>query len=195
MLSDQTLVLNKNWFPIQTTTVRNAICLLFTGAARAIDTDTFEIHDFEAWHGLDPGTARTIETVDRRIRIPEVILLTRYGRIPTRHVAFSRRNLYRRDNSTCQYCCERLSASELTIDHVIPRSRGGRTSWDNCVVACGACNRRKGDRTLEETKMKLLRLPRAPQWTPYIGIDREQRKAAWARFTAEQEALEQAIQP
>lgn len=181
MLTEPALVLNKNWVPIQTTTVRNAICLLFSGAARAIDPETYMVLDFVGWRALEPGDY-AIETVSDRIRIPDVILLSRYGKIPSRHVSFSRRNLYRRDAFTCQYCTRRLGASDATIDHVMPRSRGGRTSWENCVVSCGPCNRRKGDLTPQEARMPLAQPPRAPRWSPYLGLDGEDRKASWEAF-------------
>ncbi len=183
MLGEPTLVLNKNWVAIQTTTVRHAFCLLFSGAARAVHPDTFEIHDVDSWFELDVGwNEPAIETTSRRIRVPDVILLTRYSHVPRRHVSFSRRNLYRRDAHTCQYCARRLPIDQLTIDHVVPRSRGGNTSWDNCVVACGTCNRRKGNRTLAEAGLSLVRRPLAPHWTPYVQIEDHQRKPTWERF-------------
>lgn len=186
MLAQPTLVLNKHWVAIQTTTVRNALCLMCTGAARAIDPETYEIHDFASWIAVEASQDEPgIVGVHARIRVPDIILLTRYGQVPRRHVSFSRRNLYRRDGFTCQYCGNRASADQLTIDHVMPRSRGGLTSWENCVVACGTCNRRKGDRTPEEARMKLRRRPAPPRWTPYVQLDATP-KPSWAKFVGPQ---------
>jgi len=98
--------------------------------------------------------------------VPRVMLLIAYERVPKRHVRFSRFNIYARDNNTCQYCGKRFSRSELNLDHVLPRSRGGSSTWENVVCSCHTCNRRKGGRTPEEAKMLLMRRPRRPEWTP-----------------------------
>ena len=84
------------------------------------------------------------------VEIPEVILLSTYGKVPRIEVSFSRKNLYRRDGHACQYCGTHRPSSELSIDHVLPRSRGGRTTWENCVLACVRCNSKKADRTPRE---------------------------------------------
>ncbi len=184
-LSEPALVLNRNWFPIQTTSVRNALCLLYTGACKAIDPESFLIHNFNSWSKLDPGE-NSIITVHSRIRIPDVILLSKYGKIPRMSVNFSRRNLYRRDGYTCQYCTTRFPYDKLTMDHILPKSKGGRTNWCNCVVACGPCNRRKADRTPKESGMKLLRHPSVPKWSPYLNIDERKRRAVWSKFVKKQ---------
>src|SRR2546430_7688977 len=94
-------------------------------------------------------------------RIPSVIRLREFRRIPFQTRALSRKNIIMRDRSTCQFCGRVLPAAELTLDHVVPRSRGGRTDWDNLVACCHPCNNRKGDRLPEEAGLKLLRPPRA----------------------------------
>ncbi len=186
MLAEPTLVLNKNWVAIQTTTVRNALSLLYTGGAKVINTDTFEPHDFESW--TDLAVARDtdcVKTVSLKIRVPEVILLQNYDRIPKREVTFSRRNLYRRDRYTCQYCGCTPGSAELSIDHVMPRSKGGRTTWTNCVLACIKCNKRKGSRTLAEAHMKLLTQPVKPKWSPHVLIPLFRKKQSWDRFVSD----------
>ena len=99
---------------------------------------------------------------------------------------FSRRNLYRRDGNRCQYCGKRLPTSELSIDHVVPRARGGRTTWENCVLACIPCNVRKGSRELREVGMNLLRPATRPKWSPCLTVNVGRRRASWEKFVSEQ---------
>lgn len=102
-------------------------------------------------------------------RIPTVIQLTRYDRVPAAKIHYNRRTIYRRDNNTCQYCGCRPGTKELSIDHVVPRSKGGKTTWENVVVACTACNAFKADRTPEQAKMKLLKQPKKPKYNLHPG--------------------------
>jgi 5-methylcytosine-specific restriction endonuclease McrA len=95
------------------------------------------------------------------MRVPSVIRLLEYRRIPHQTRALSRKNILLRDRNTCQYCGVVLHASDLTLDHVIPRSRGGNSSWENLVACCHECNRRKGNAFVHEAGMKLMREPRA----------------------------------
>lgn len=186
VLSEPTLVLNRNWVAIQTTTVRNALCLLYSGVARAIHTETFETHDFDSWADLAISRDEPrIHTVRLEIKVPEVILLLSYDKVPRRQVTFSRRNLYRRDRYTCQYCGATPGSAELSIDHLIPRSRGGRTTWTNCVLACVNCNKQKGNRTLVEAGMSLLGSPAVPKWSPYIQIPLYRKRESWEKFISE----------
>jgi len=94
------------------------------------------------------------------MRLPSVIRLLEYRRIPHQTRALSRKNILLRDRNTCQFCGEVLASGELTLDHVVPRSRGGRSSWENLVACCYNCNNSKGDRTPEEAGFKLARRPR-----------------------------------
>ncbi|MCB9833526.1 MAG: HNH endonuclease [Planctomycetes bacterium] len=184
-LQEPTLVLNKSWVPINTTTVRHALLLVIKGAARFIQPETFEIHDFDSWSALNQDQGAGLRGVRLSLRIPEVIVLTQYNRVPEKSVPFSRRNLCRRDGNRCQYCGAQVNARDMTVDHVVPRSRGGNNSWENCVVACRRCNTRKGNTPLEVTGMSLLRAPRRPEWSPCLSIKRGQRKSSWKRFVAE----------
>jgi 5-methylcytosine-specific restriction endonuclease McrA len=99
-------------------------------------------------------------------------------------VTFCRRNVFKRDHSTCQYCGVRPGNQELTIDHVIPRSLGGQTTWENCVLSCVACNARKANRTPERAGMKLRRTPFRPAWKPFYHTSTV-RIASWSRFLSE----------
>ena len=161
VLSEPTLVLNKNWLPIRVCTVRRALTLVFKDLARIIGPESYTLYDFASWLDLKVRADEPhIRTVSLAIRIPEVIVLRTCDRFTRPKVIFSRRNLFRRDRNTCQYCGTRYSTEELSIDHVVPRSLGGVSSWTNCVVACLACNARKGNRDLEAAAMSLRRAPR-----------------------------------
>lgn len=162
------LVLNRAFLPIHITSVRRACSLLYQGLARAVDSQ-FRTFDFESWAALSASVHdETIGLVNRAMRVPRVILLVAYDRVPRRHVRFSRLNVYLRDRNTCQYCGRTFPRSELNLDHVIPRSLGGTSTWENVVCSCLSCNRRKGGRTPEAAGMRLLRRPFRPQWTPWV---------------------------
>ncbi len=143
LLQTPVLVLNASYEPINITPVRRAVVLVFKGVATTEEEDGSFIH-----------SARTA------IRIPSVIRLREFRRIPYQTRSLSRKNILLRDRHTCQFCGRVLPAAELTLDHVIPRSRGGHTDWDNLVACCHPCNNLKGDRLPEEAGLKLLRQPR-----------------------------------
>ena len=164
MLDTSVLVLNRVYQPIHVTSVRRAVSLLYQGVARAID-DEFRLLDFEGWAELAAANEEAIHTPTRAIRVPRVVVLVAHAHLPHHRVRFSRLNVYARDESACQYCGRRRARAELNLDHVIPRSRGGSTSWENVVCSCVACNLRKGGRTPEEAGMRLLRQPSRPRWT------------------------------
>ncbi len=165
MLESGVLVLNRVYRPIHITSVRRAFTLLYQGVAKAIDEE-FKLFDFQSWSALSTGHRDSVGTVGRRIRVPRVIVLLVYEHMPKSRVRFSRFNIYSRDENTCQYCGKRFHRADLNLDHVVPRSRGGSTSWENVVCSCVPCNLRKGGRTPDEAGMKLLRLPVRPRWTP-----------------------------
>jgi len=165
MLSSNVLVLNKSYLPIDVTSLRRAFTMLYQGIARAVDEE-FATFDFDTWSDLSIATHHeSIGLVDGIIRIPRVVLLQAYNQIPKRQIRFSRHNIYLRDNNTCQYCDKEFSRRELNLDHVIPRSRGGITTWKNIVTSCFRCNRRKGGHLLMEVGMKLRHPARRPRWS------------------------------
>ncbi|MCB9896483.1 MAG: HNH endonuclease [Planctomycetes bacterium] len=185
VLNWHVLVLNRSWSPIATTTVRHAIGLMFNGVALAIDTQTFELHPFERWVERDvPDGAPCIHGVRTSVLMPEVIVLQSYDGSPRRALPFSRQNLYRRDRNVCQYCGRRVEAREVSIDHVVPRSRGGRTDWDNCVLACLGCNHRKANRMPQEAGLVLRRPPERPPWSPLLRTPEPRRRPSWKRFVS-----------
>jgi len=186
VLDGATLVLNRNWVPVNITTVLNALCKLYDGSARAIKPDDYSVHDFDSWASLSVEPHEPcVRTATLSIAIPEVIVLSTYERVPDRKVAFSRANLYRRDGHACQYCGAKLGTAEMNIDHVIPRSRGGVSSWTNCVVACIRCNSRKANRTPEEAGLKLRSKPVKPDWSPRLVLGRIPYRASWEKFLSD----------
>jgi 5-methylcytosine-specific restriction endonuclease McrA len=186
ILDERTLVLNRSWVAVNVTTVRRALNLVCRDAARIVAPDTFESHDLRSWADLKALRGRRmIRTVRLEIPVPEVILLLTYDELPQRQVPFTRRNLYRRDGYRCQYCGLGRPTEELSIDHVLPRSRGGKSTWNNCVLACTECNRRKANRPPEEAGMILLKHPRRPKWPPTLTFHLGSRKQSWQRFVNE----------
>ena len=166
MLNSSVLVLNRNYHPVHVTSVRRAFTLLYLGAARVVQPD-FSTFDFPSWADLGAAAGHdVIHTVGRVIRIPRVIVLQMYDRLPTTKVRFSRLNIYARDDNTCQYCERKLPRTALNLDHVVPRARGGRTTWENVVCCCVPCNLRKGAKLPSEAGMRLSRPPVRPRWTP-----------------------------
>lgn len=162
------LVLNSLWQAVQVTGVRRAFRLFYAGRAKAVATD-FSCHDFDNWCDLPPRAGDpVIRTPNRAIRIPLVIQLVAYDRLPRRGVRFTRRNIFYRDRNRCQYCGKTFIQRELNLDHVIPLSRGGESCWDNVVCACIRCNTKKGDKLPDEAGMRLIRKPRRPSGHPSL---------------------------
>ncbi|MCS7026668.1 MAG: HNH endonuclease [Bryobacteraceae bacterium] len=142
-LRNPVLVLNASYEPINVCAVRRALVLVLKGLAATEEHTVAEIHSSR-----------------QSFPVPSVIRLLEYRRIPHQSRALSRKNILLRDRYTCQYCGKTLPSSELTLDHVVPRSRGGESSWENLVACCNPCNNRKGNRTPEEANMRLNRPPR-----------------------------------
>jgi len=182
VLHRPTLVLNRGWLPVHVTTVHRALCMMYGGTALAVATDTLATHDFPSWLRLPVEGRPLIRTSSVDISAPEVVLVRRFARVPTQHAPFPRRNLFQRDGHRCQYCGGQFRSDQLSIDHVTPRSRGGPTSWENCVLACVRCNSRKGNRTPKQAGLRLLRAPRRPPWSPYLTLASDERLESWDQF-------------
>ncbi len=160
------LVLNSLYQAVQVTGVRRAFRLFYSGRARALAAD-FQSYDFDNWCDLPlHADARVIHTPSRKICIPRVIQLVCFDRLPTREIRFTRRNIFYRDRCRCQYCGDAFPQKQLNLDHVVPLSRGGASSWDNVVCACIECNTKKGARTPLQAGMKLIRRPKKPAGHP-----------------------------
>ena len=166
MVHSSVLVLNRSFFPVNLTTVKHAFCMLYSGAAMAVDGQ-YKTFDYESWSQIAiKQRDETIGLVNKLIKIPRVIMLVAYDRIPKTQVRFTRANIFARDGNTCQYCRKTFPKNELSIDHVIPRSYGGKSNWENVVCCCFTCNRTKGGRTPKQAHMILRVQPRKPRWTP-----------------------------
>jgi 5-methylcytosine-specific restriction endonuclease McrA len=185
ILERPTLVLNRNWQPVHVATVARSLVLVWNDSARVVDPSDYQTYSWSDWARLAPADGEPfIRAVQLRLRVPEVVALVAYDRLPVAAVAFSRRNLFKRDHYTCQYCGVQPGSGELTIDHVVPRSRGGASSWENCVLACVSCNKRKADRTPPQAGMKLHKPPVRPKWKPHCPSQRP-RIASWSKFISE----------
>lgn len=183
-LDDGVLVLNRSWLAVNVANVRRAVCLVATGHAQVVDPESFATVDFRGWmERSSGGNGNCIHAVNFLFRIPEIIVLRGYNGRQTRGLKLSRRNVLERDESTCQYCGRHAGHGDLTLDHVLPKSRGGQTVWENVVAACTRCNDRKGDRTPDEAGMKLVKAPRRPRWASTVSARLAGRgKRSWERF-------------
>jgi len=185
VLNRPTLVLNRSWQPVGVAPVSRSLVLLWNDNARVVDPQDYRLYAWADWAELIPRQDEPfIQGVRLRLRVPEVVALTRYDRIPTNAVTFSRRNIYKRDRYTCQYCSAQPGTEELTLDHIVPRSQGGISTWENCVLACVGCNKRKADRTPEQAGMPLRKVPVRPMWRPLYAT-RDVRIDSWTRFVSE----------
>ena len=178
VLSSNVLVLNKYYMAVHITDVKRAFCLLFKDLAEVIayEDNNYLSYDFESWMEISrlrdrwPQDGDFVHTVSCTIRVPRIVRLLFYDRLPRQTVKLNRRNIFARDENRCQYCGRRHPTSELSIDHVVPRSLGGRSLWDNLVCACVACNVRKGGRLPQEVGMRLIRKPVRPARSPVLHL-------------------------
>lgn len=160
--------------PISTVSVQEALKMLFGGwlddrgkeqpKARVLDPTDWQTYTWETWSQLRPRDDEpfVIHSARSAYRVPEIIIATRYKYIPKNQLNFNRRNLLKRDQSTCQYCGKKLEGDTWTVDHILPRALGGKSTWGNCVIACIRCNQKKANKTLEKSGLKLLRKPAKP---------------------------------
>ena len=187
-LNTDVLVLNKNWSALRMITAAEALADLFVGRVEAIDTD-YQAYDFATWRELsayknafEPEPYRFVQTVTDAVLVPAVVRLLRFDKVRRPTVRMSRRNVYLRDNYTCQYTGRKLPASKLNLDHVVPASRGGETTWENVVCCCIEVNSMKGDRTPSEAGLKLIRQPKRPDPTQLLFAARRPRHDSWKHF-------------
>lgn len=187
VLSDKVLVLNRSWVAVNVATVRRALTLVYQDAARIVGND-YSTYDFESWVEASNAAkeGKMLHSANFSMRVPEVIVLSAFNGRFSKEVRFSRRNIFERDENTCQYCAKKFDRDELTLDHVTPRSRGGVSNWTNIVLACINCNMRKGDKLLGEIHMKLLKKPVKPTWATRVGVKiGRDRKPSWERYLEE----------
>ncbi len=188
MLNTNVLVLNRLYQPVHVTSVKRAFSLLYQGVAKAIDNQ-YKLYEFADWAELSAVEHDSVSTINQRIRVPRVLVLSAYEHLPKGRVRFSRLNIYARDGDICQYCGRKLARNELNLDHVLPRSHGGKTSWENVVCSCVPCNLKKGGRTPDGANMKLLKKPVRPRWTPFFrGAAKRVTYREWLPFLTLAEA-------
>lgn len=194
-LNAHVLVLNRHWLAIRVINARRAFSLLFRNLAEAIRVDdgSYSGHSFESWSELSELRGRWggpeedhyewVSTIRMQIAVPKIIRLLGYDRLPKQEVKLNRRNIFARDRNTCQYCGKRYPTTELSLDHVRPRTQGGASSWENLVCACTGCNSKKGGRTPRQAHMKLVRKPVKPKRNPIIALRLGSDKyASWRAF-------------
>ncbi|MCE0498579.1 MAG: HNH endonuclease [Methylacidiphilales bacterium] len=187
VLSQNVLVLNRLWQAVNICSVKRAFMLLYQGHAQVVESGdgTFQTMTFGQWFNFSRGYEGedVVSTVSFKIRVPKVILLLFFDRMPKKEVKFTRHNIFERDHNTCQYCGHKYDRKDLNLDHVIPRDRGGETSWENIVCSCVPCNSQKGNRTPAEAGMKLLHKPKRPKWRPMLHLQfSKARDDSWKHF-------------
>jgi 5-methylcytosine-specific restriction endonuclease McrA len=202
-LASSVLVLNRMYLAVHVVHVRRAVCLVFRNLAEVvhIEDGRFSNHDFDSW--LEISELNSLEkrpdqdwirSINFELQAPRVIRLLSYDRLPKQSIRFSRRNIFARDGHRCMYCNRRPSANQLSIDHVLPKSRGGHTCWENVVSCCIHCNIKKGGRTPHEARMKLLRKPERPKRSPLLTMKLCNPKyASWKIFVEHGQAAPDVI--
>jgi 5-methylcytosine-specific restriction endonuclease McrA len=192
VLSSSVLVLNRYYLPVHVITVRRAFILLYRECAEIvhIEDGQFTNYDFESWCEISAFRASDkqphedwVQSVKFEVQCPRVLRLLKYDRSPRSSLRFNRRNLFARDGHRCQYCGRSFPSQQLSLDHVMPRSRGGETSWQNVVCSCVGCNTKKGNRTPHEAHMRLMTLPTEPTANPILLQKlRNPKYASWQTF-------------
>ncbi len=191
-LNHSVLVLNRYFMAVHVVNVRRAFSLLYRELAEVIDLEDGQYVNYDFYGWCELSDLRAVEpadhddwvrTVHLEIQVPRVIRLHRFDRVPRQSLRFNRRNLFARDGHRCQYCGEYRPTNQLSLDHVIPRSRGGETNWENVVCSCVTCNTRKGGRTPQEARMKLIRKPTKPKHCPMLASKLDNPKySSWRTF-------------
>ena len=191
-LDCRVLVLNKHYMAVRVVNVRRALSLLFRDLAEVIvcEKGQYSNYDFANWVEISqmqkqfsPDEHDWLHTVKLSIAVPRIVRLLFYDRLPQGSVKLNRRNIYARDHNVCQYCGLRFPTSELSLDHVVPRSMGGGARWDNLVCACVKCNTKKGGRTPQDARMHLVNKPVRPKRSPVINVSlSDGRYRSWKQF-------------
>jgi 5-methylcytosine-specific restriction endonuclease McrA len=191
-LNCNVLVLNKHYMAIRIIDARRAFSLLCRRLAEVVSCDdgAYANYNFQSWcevselkHSFEPDSYDWVSTVNFYVAVPKIIRLLFYDRLPRTEVKFNRRNIFARDKSRCQYCGKKRPTSELSLDHVIPRSAGGKATWTNIVCACTVCNVKKGGRTPQQAGVTLIQKPAKPKHNPLIHLHLgHQRYSSWKQF-------------
>jgi len=189
LLNSQVLVLNRLWQAVNICSARRAFSLLYQGHAQVVwaEEGNFATHDFDSWRDFSVSAPEAehemVTTISWKIRVPRVIVLLLFDRLPKKEVKFTRHNVFERDNNTCQYCGNVFERQELNLDHVLPRDKGGLTTWENVVCSCIPCNTRKANRLPHQAQMRLIRRPKRPKWRPFLHVTfSSQQHESWRHF-------------
>jgi 5-methylcytosine-specific restriction endonuclease McrA len=196
-LNANVLVLNKYYQAIRVVNVRRAFAMLCKEMAEVVHIETdaagqskWQNLDFTGWQELsclkaefEPDGFDWIHTVRFQIAVPRIIRLLGYEKLPRQDVKFNRRNIYARDSNRCQYCGRKYPTTELSLDHIVPKSQGGKSSWENICCCCVKCNVKKGGRTPVQAHMHLISKPVKPKRSPVINIRlADERYRSWKQF-------------
>jgi 5-methylcytosine-specific restriction endonuclease McrA len=192
-LDASVLVLNKLFMAVHIISVRRAFCLLCKDLAEVVNLEDgqFATYTFASWREVSEYRAQHfrreeddwVRTSSSQIQVPRVIRLFAYEKMPKHTVKFNRRNIFARDNNQCQYCGRKFPTTELSLDHVTPRSQGGQSTWENIVCACVSCNVRKGGRTPKQAHLSLIRKPEKPKRSPLLNLKLTHKKyQSWKTF-------------
>ncbi len=192
-LDASVLVLNKLFMAVHVISVRRAFCLLCKDLAEVVNLEDgqFATYNFASWREVSEYRAKHfrqeeddwVRTACSQIQVPRVIRLFAYEKMPKHTVKFNRRNIFARDNNQCQYCGRKFPTTELSLDHITPRSQGGQSTWENIVCACINCNVRKGGRTPKQAHLSLIRKPEKPKRSPLLNLKLTHKKyQSWKTF-------------
>ncbi len=194
-LESSVLVLNKFYAAVHVVNAKRAFAMLCKESAEvvSIDDGQYNSYDFTSWVDVSAFKAEcelpdeerydSIKTFSLEIRVPKIIRLVVYDKLPKATIKFNRKNIFARDKNKCQYCGKKVPTSELSLDHVIPRTQGGTSNWKNIVCACTNCNKRKGGRRPEEAGMRLICKPVKPNHCPIIQLKLGSNKYnSWKQF-------------
>jgi len=194
-LESSVLVLNKFYAAVHVVNAKRAFAMLCKESAEVVSIDggQYNSYDFTSWVDIsafkaecelpDEDRYESIKTFSLEIRVPKIIRLVVYDKLPKATIKFNRKNIFARDKNKCQYCGKKVPTSELSLDHVIPRTQGGTSNWKNIVCACTNCNKRKGGRRPEEAAMRLICKPVKPNHCPLIQLKLGSNKYnSWKQF-------------
>ena len=190
VLDQPVLVLNRLWQAVNVIGAKRAFALLARGHAHVVhhheeDFRVFSMMDWIDFSRSNPPIEEmeTVHTPNRVIRLPRVILLSFFDKLPCKELKLTRNNVFERDKNQCQYCSKVFVREELNLDHVIPRHYGGKTTWENIVCSCIKCNSKKANRLPHEAHMRLIRKPVKPKWRPVISLVlNTQHREMWKDF-------------
>ncbi len=191
-LNSNVLVLNKHYAAVRVISARRAFSMLFKSIAEivSLENSQYMSYDFESWREISEFRAKYerehhdwVRCVRFELAVPRIVRLLFYDRLPWMPVNLTRRNIYARDRNRCQYCGRKFPTTELSLDHVVPRSRGGRMTWTNIVCCCVDCNVHKGGRLPREAGMKLIVEAVKPKRSPVVTLRLNSEKyASWRQF-------------